>query len=112
MDGSTRTERLPDGHKLFYRDDDIYVMDGSASEPEQTFEGPMQINREVPLIAEGRECAIPTIDKNGLVTRIRTTPDTIVALAGALDWQVSNGDSLFEVSKVGDLQDARTGQSR
>jgi hypothetical protein len=97
---SPQMEDLPDGHRLFQRGDDTYILDDTGSDPETTRIGPMKLNDQVPLVL-GQESAIPAENKDGVVERIKARPDTIVALAAKFDWQVTDGESLFKIERTG-----------
>lgn len=96
----TRTDRLPDGHRLFYTGDlsKVAIADESGATPENTDDGVLWLDFARPLMLGDDVTAIP-VRSDARESRTPTDSTTIVLLAETFGWGVNVRGILYDVKR-------------
>lgn len=96
----TRSEPLPDEHRLFYTDDArrVAIADLSGDAPQFTDDGILWLDFTRPL-ALGAQTFIPLRAEDGTETRTPTDAPTIVLLAETFGWGINVRGILYDVKR-------------
>ena len=83
-----RSERLPDGHRIFFAGDQIAIADDSGRTPELTDDGTLWLDFSRPMVVAGRFACIPITNEERGEFVTGTDLETVFMLSERYDWAI------------------------